>query len=69
MQAGEEAKVSYHFIISDPLHAPLKAGERIGELQIRFEHELIGLVELLAAEDVKKITLWERLKQKIGRGV
>ena len=69
MQEGEEDKVSYRFITSDPLHAPLKAGERIGELEINFEHELVGLVELLAADDVKKITFWQRLKRMIGRGV
>ncbi len=69
MQEGEEDKVSYRFITSDPLHAPLNAGERIGELEINFEHELVGVIELLAAEDVKKITLWQRFIRFIGRGV
>ena len=69
IQAGEKDKVSYRFITSDSLLATLKAGEVIGELEINFEGELIGVVDLLAAEDINKITFWQRLKRLMGRGV
>ncbi|MEW5922079.1 MAG: D-alanyl-D-alanine carboxypeptidase family protein [Bacillota bacterium] len=69
MQAGEEGKVSYRFVVSDSLQAPLRAGERIGELEILFERELIGLVDLVTVEEVKILTLWQRIKRMMGRGV
>jgi len=69
LQEGEDKKVSYRFNIGEPLYAPLQAGERIGELEIYFDHELIGVVELIAATDVRKRTFWQRLKVILGRGV
>ncbi len=69
MQEGETKNVTYRFIVTDPLYAPLKAGERVGELEINFDHELIGMVELLAAEDANKINIWQRVKRMLGRGV
>jgi D-alanyl-D-alanine carboxypeptidase len=69
LQEGEDRKVSYRFNIGEPLHAPLEEGERIGELEIYFDEKLIGVVELIAASDVRKRTFWQRLKAIFGRGV
>ena len=53
MQPLEEAKVSYRFVLNEPLKAPLKKGERIGELEVYFEDELAGVVDLLAGDEFK----------------
>lgn len=69
MQEKEAKNVTYRFVVTEPLYAPLKAGERVGELEINFDNELIGLIELLAAEDANKINIWQRLKRMLGRGI
>ena len=69
VREGEDNKVSYRFNICEPLYAPLQSGERVGELEIYFEQELIGVVELIAAIDVRKLTIWQRLRAILGRGV
>jgi D-alanyl-D-alanine carboxypeptidase (penicillin-binding protein 5/6) len=63
----EDNEVTYRFIINEPVKAPLKAGERIGELEICFQQEVVGLIDLLAGHEVKKIGFFERLKRKLGR--
>jgi D-alanyl-D-alanine carboxypeptidase (penicillin-binding protein 5/6) len=62
----EEDKVSYRFILNEPLKPPLKKGERLGELEICFEQEVVGLIDLVAGHDVKKISFWERIKRMLG---
>lgn len=69
MQDGEKGKASFRFMINDPLHAPLRAGEIVGELEIMFAGELVGMVELVAVQEVKKMTLWQRIKRMMGRGL
>jgi D-alanyl-D-alanine carboxypeptidase len=68
MQPLEEAKVSYRFVLNEPLKAPLKKGERIGELEVYFEDELAGVVDLLAGDEVQRLSLWSRIKRYFGRG-
>ncbi|RJX23667.1 MAG: D-alanyl-D-alanine carboxypeptidase [Dethiobacter sp.] len=67
LRALEENKVTYRFILNEPLKAPLKEGERIGELEICFQQEAVGVIDLLAGREVKKIGLWVSLKRKLGR--
>jgi hypothetical protein len=50
------------------VRAPLGEGEKIGELEIYFERRLIGRIDLLAGNEVKKLTIWEKLKRKWGGG-
>ncbi len=63
----ETKKVTYRFLIDERLYAPLRAGERIGELEIYFDRQAVGVVDLMAGDDVRKISFWERLKRKLGR--
>lgn len=66
-ESAEGNNVTYRFMLHEPLKAPLKAGERIGELEICFAGETVGLIDLLAGNDVQKIGLWEKLKRMLGR--
>jgi D-alanyl-D-alanine carboxypeptidase (penicillin-binding protein 5/6) len=63
----EEKKVTYRFIINEPLKAPLRNKERIGEMEIYFGKEVVGVVDLLAGQEIKKIGFWERWQKKLGR--
>ena len=65
--AKEEKKVTYKFIIDEPLKAPLRNKERIGELKICFGREVVGVVDLLAGQEVKKTGLWRRLQKILRR--
>ena len=67
MIAGEKDKVTYRFLIDEPLEAPLRIGERIGELEIYFDRELVGVLDLVSGNDVKRTTLWNRIKTFFGR--
>lgn len=63
----EEKKVTYKFFIDEPLKAPLRNKERIGELKIYFGKEVVGVIDLLAGKEIKKIGLWGRLQKMLRR--
>ena len=69
LDIGEKDKVTYRFILDEPLEAPLRKGEIIGELEIYFERELVGVLDLVSGNDIKRITLWNRIKSFFGRRV
>lgn len=64
---GEENRVTYRFVLNEPLRAPLRKGERIGELEIYFKRELVGVLDLVSGNDIKRITLWNRIRSFFGR--
>ena len=68
LQPLEEDKITYRFVLNEPLKAPLKKGERIGELEVYFEDEIAGVVDLLAGTEVQRLSLWRRIKRFFGRG-
>ncbi len=63
----EISKATYRFLVQEPLKAPLRKNERIGELEIYFDGRIVGAIDLLAGSEIKKISLWNKLKQKFGR--
>ncbi|MDO9535930.1 MAG: D-alanyl-D-alanine carboxypeptidase family protein [Bacillota bacterium] len=67
LNTGEKDKVTYRFLVDEPLEAPLRKGERIGELEIYFERELVGVLDLVSGNDIKRNTLWNRMKSFFGR--
>lgn len=66
LREREEARVSYQFLVNEPVLAPLKAGERIGELKVYFNQEVVGLIDLLAGHEVKKVSFWKKLWMRLG---
>ncbi len=65
--ATEEKKVTYQFVIDEPLKAPLRNKERIGELKICFGQETVGVIDLLAGQEIKKRGWWGRLQKILRR--
>ena len=47
--------------IQSPLKAPLKKGQQVGEVSVVLEEIVVGQTPLLASEDVKKLSLLDRL--------
>ncbi len=65
---NEEEKVTYRHLLKGPYRAPLKQGEKIGELEIYLNEEKIGTINLLAGQAIEKISFWQRLQKKLKRG-
>ncbi|NMB41545.1 MAG: D-alanyl-D-alanine carboxypeptidase [Firmicutes bacterium] len=66
-EGSEDNKITYRFVINEPLQAPLKTGEKVGELEISFCKDVVGRIDLLAGHEVRKISFWEKLKRTFGR--
>jgi len=68
MAAGEEKMLKYTFSFPDKLSAPVRYGERIGNLEIYLGLEKIADVALTAGENVEKKTIFHSLKE-IGQKI
>ena len=49
----------------DPLVAPIKEGERIGEITVYFNKKVVAKSELVALHDVQKSNFWRRQYQRL----
>ena len=49
----------------DPLVAPIKEGEKIGEISVSFNEKEVVKAELIALHDVQKSNFWRRQLQRI----
>ncbi len=54
LKEDESAYLRFHFNVREPLKAPLRAGGKVGELQIYFGNTMVRSVPLLAGEDVAR---------------
>lgn len=64
----EVDKVTYRFLVQEPLKAPIRKHERIGELEVYYDGSIVGVIDLLAGSDINKQNLWEKIKKRLGRG-
>lgn len=67
LKEKEEEKVTYRYLLREPYKAPLRKDERIGEVEICLGKEVVGVIDLLAGQDVKKIGFWRQWQKKPGR--
>ncbi|HOB87194.1 MAG TPA: D-alanyl-D-alanine carboxypeptidase family protein [Bacillota bacterium] len=63
LQEGEKERVRCRFQIQESYDAPLKKGEKLGEVQLFLDDEQLGTVDLLAGEDVPRISFLEQLRR------
>lgn len=49
----------------DPLVAPIKEGDRIGEITVYFNKKIVAKSELVALHDVQKSNFWRRQYQRL----
>jgi serine-type D-Ala-D-Ala carboxypeptidase (penicillin-binding protein 5/6) len=65
---GNEAELlRYHFVVREPLRAPLRAGQPVGEIQVFFGAQQVGEVPLLAARDVARRGVGGTIRNFFGR--
>ncbi|NLZ28679.1 MAG: D-alanyl-D-alanine carboxypeptidase, partial [Firmicutes bacterium] len=68
LAADELSDVRYRFCLQEPYRAPLKEGKKIGTLEIVFHDKIIGSVDLVAGEGIRRapfyrplLELWEKV--------
>ncbi len=61
LRPDEVSLIRYIFILQEPYSAPLKRGEKIGQLEIRLHDETIGFTDLVAGEDVRRAPFYQPL--------
>lgn len=65
VEKGKENEITTKIEIPDKIIAPVKKGEKVGILKVYQENKEIGQVDLVAKQDVKKITYFDILKNLI----
>ena len=58
---GNAVKVEKKIVMPSEIIAPIKAGEKIGEVEYTLNGEVIGQADVLASEDVERIAWWDVL--------
>jgi len=66
LRSGEKAKLTRKVEIEENLHAPVEAGQQIGEMKIYYEERQVGQVPLVAAYDVPEQSLWGKFKNLLN---
>ncbi len=60
VKKGEEKKVQVEVDVPDRVSAPVKAGQVVGEIVIKFDGAEVGKAQAAAAQDVNQASLWKR---------
>ncbi|MGH7962353.1 MAG: D-alanyl-D-alanine carboxypeptidase family protein [Candidatus Binatia bacterium] len=60
VKKGEEKKVQVEVKLPDPVWAPIKAGQAMGEVVVKFDGTEVGKTPAAAAQDVAEGSLWQR---------
>jgi len=60
IKKGEEKKVQVEVDVPDRVSAPLKAGQVVGEIVVKFDGAEVGKAPAAAAQDVAQASLWKR---------
>jgi D-alanyl-D-alanine carboxypeptidase (penicillin-binding protein 5/6) len=60
---GEEANLEKETVLPGDITAPVAGGEKVGELIVRQNGEILGIVDLVAGETVNKAGILLMLKR------
>ena len=60
VKKGEEKKVQVEINVPDRVPAPVKAGQVVGEIVVKFDGAEVGKTSAAAAQDVAQASLWKR---------
>ena len=60
---GEEASLEKEMVLPDDITAPVDGGEKVGELIVKQNGEMLGIVDLVAEESVNKAGMLLMLKR------
>jgi serine-type D-Ala-D-Ala carboxypeptidase (penicillin-binding protein 5/6) len=60
VKKGEEKKVQVEVDVPDRVSAPVKAGQVVGDIVVKFDGAEVGKAQAAAAQDVAQASLWKR---------
>ncbi|HJY82523.1 MAG TPA: D-alanyl-D-alanine carboxypeptidase family protein [Candidatus Binatia bacterium] len=60
IKKGEEKKVQVEVDVPDRVSAPVKAGQVVGDIMVKFDGAEVGKAQAAAAQDVAQASLWKR---------
>lgn len=58
VKKGDTKDLVQNIQLDDCVNAPVKRGQKLGEITYSFQGEIVGSSNIIAQKDVKKITLW-----------
>ena len=57
IQKGKSKDVTTNIVLDDNISAPISKGQKLGEITYSVDNEIVGKVNIVAKEDVKKLNL------------
>lgn len=58
VKKGEDKNLEQNIILEDSISAPVTKGQKLGEVSYSINGEVVGSSNIIAKDDVKKISLW-----------
>lgn len=58
LKKGDEKKITQSISLSEELTAPIRKGDVVGYVHVYLENEEIGVIEIIASNDVEKLTFF-----------
>lgn len=58
VKKGEDKNLTQDIVLEDSISAPVVRGQKLGEVSYSINGEVVGSSNIVAANDVKKISLW-----------
>lgn len=62
IQKGKDKSIEQNLTIDDSIVAPIKAGQKVGEISFSLEGEILSTIDIIAKNDVNKINLFTMAK-------
>jgi len=63
VRPDEKSKVRREIVMEQNLHAPITAGQQLGEMKVYFGERLVAQIPLVAATDIPELSFWNKFKQ------
>ncbi len=57
-EKGEDKNLVQNIVLEDSIVAPISKGQKLGEVNYTINGEVVGSSNIVAADDVDKIGLW-----------
>lgn len=65
IKKGQEKEVVQSIQIQDSISAPIEKGQKLGEITYTLQNEVIDRIDVVAKENIEKMTLWNRTKETL----
>lgn len=63
IRKGQEKEISQDVKLEDNIYAPICKGQKLGEITYSIQNKVVDNVNIIAKENVEKITLWNMIKE------